>query len=73
MTCISQFVVAHWFAITSVTAYLFLAAVATMPAPGDPQPLRTKFYVWFYDFLHLVSNKVSEKHPGVIPPAGEQK
>jgi hypothetical protein len=50
-----------------VFLYAFTAAVSTMPAPDDPRPFKAKLYGWMYSFLHLIMNKVEEKHPATIP------
>ena len=59
----SDFVAAHWGTIVFAVLYIFIGAVGTMPTPDDPRPFRTKVYQWFYDFLHLISNKAIEKNP----------
>ena len=66
-----EFIQAHWGVIVTVTAYIFLALVGTMPAPGDPRPLKVKLYEWLFDFLHLISNKVSEKRNITVAPPPE--
>ena len=67
-----SFISAHWAGIAFVSLYVFLALVATMPAPGDARPVWTKLYEWLYDFLHVLSNKIVERHPQAALPQGEK-
>lgn len=63
----------HWAGIAFVSLYVFLALIATMPVPGDPRPVLTKLYEWVYDFFHVLSNKIVERHPQAALPQGEEK
>jgi hypothetical protein len=56
-----------------VAGYFLIAAVETMPEAGDPRPLGTKLYAWFYSFMHLVMNKVEAKYPQLQTPNGQTK
>jgi hypothetical protein len=67
MTTLAQFVTDHWAAITFVGLYFFVAAVSVLPTPGDPRPWSEKLYESFYNFLHVISNRVVEKRPQLAP------
>lgn len=58
----------HWEIISLAGAYVFLAFVSSLPEPGDPRPVSQKIYGTFYMMLHLLSNKVIEKKPGLALP-----
>lgn len=74
MLTLTQFATDHWFAITSVSAYVFIGAVAVMPKPGDPRPFSAKAYEAFYDLLHMLANKAVERKPSLAlnPPAPKE-
>jgi hypothetical protein len=63
---VQQFIAAHWAAITFVSLYFFVAGVSVMPAPGDPRPIKEKLYEAFYQFLHVISNRVVETRPNLV-------
>lgn len=67
MNSFSTFVAHNWGYILAGSAYFIVAAVETMPKPGDPRPVAEKVYNWFYDFFHVISNKVVERHPNAAP------
>ena len=52
-----------------ITAYVALAAVNALPAPGTDRPLNVLVYQWMYDFLHALSNRVVQKYPQMSVPA----
>jgi len=62
-----SFISEHWAGIGFVSLYVFTALIATMPAPGDARAVSAKIYAWFYDFLHVLSNKIVERHPAAAP------
>lgn len=64
----AQFISAHYVVIGGALLYFYVAAVETMPAPGDPRPWGEKLYDWVYRFFHVVSNKVVERHPNAAIP-----
>ena len=63
MNALTQFVSAHWVAISFGAAYLFVGAVSCLPKPGDPGSAGQKTYLWLYGFLNLLSNRAVEKNP----------
>ena len=58
-----DFILQHATMLSFIGAYLFLGLVSCLPKPGDPRPVSAKLYDGFYQFLHLISNRVAEKQP----------
>ena len=48
-----NYVSQHWTVISSVVAYVALAAIRALPAPGRP----FNWYEWFYDTAQSLANK----------------
>lgn len=69
MNTLTNFVGAHSGLFTAAAAYVFLAIVGSMPAPGDPRPLAQKVYETFYVALHMLANRVPAKYQ---PPSGAE-
>lgn len=65
----TAFITAHWVALSFGGAYFFVAAVSSLPLPGDPRPVDQKLYEAFYVFLHIISNRVVEKRGINLPSA----
>ena len=60
-----QFLIDHQTVILFGLAYAGLGLIACLPVPGDPRPFSTKLYETLYTFLHLMSNKIVDKHPNL--------
>jgi hypothetical protein len=62
-----DFIAAHLTTISALAIYMFLGLISSLPVPGDPRPVSTKFYETLYNFLHLMSNRIVEKSPKLAP------
>ena len=49
-----------------VLTYILMAMALSLPAPGDPRPLKEKLYSWFHDTAHALANR---SRPAPPPPA----
>lgn len=47
-----NFLVAHWQIVGGLFLYALVAAIQTMPVPGEP----VKAYPWFYAWSHTLIN-----------------
>lgn len=59
----TKFLVDHWAALSFAGLYFFTAAVSVLPNPGDPRPTSEKAYEAIFQFFHVISNRVVERHP----------
>jgi hypothetical protein len=55
---VEQFVVQHWFAVSTIVAYIAIAAVNALPDPSQ----KFEFYPWFYHVLKSLMNAVPAQY-----------
>lgn len=75
MNQLSTFVTQHWGVIVTVTAFLGMPAISTMPKTWTAGFFQT-VWGWFYDWSHEVVGALSQKYAtqlqalqGVNPPS----
>lgn len=49
-------------------AYVFTAAINSLPAPGSGKPVRALLYQWVFDFMHVLTHRIVQRFPQAADP-----